>query len=354
MSNGLSGTVLWVDRRQLGSVLCLSDYMNNDDQLHKKRFTRPPTLGFAYCILSAIGYTMVNIVLRRLDELGTDPMWVICVKESVTVIVVGAWLLLRVVFGRRVSIQLKVIAMLVAVGIATQFLGNVNMQWSFGVVGLAITIPLSFGAMLICGALGGWFFLGERVSTRKALAIVVLVCGIALLSMGANTASGVVAALSTTKGPFWSGVAIAAVCLVGTVFGLLTIVIRRASLANVPIELILVTITGMGVVCLAPLCLARLGVKGLLATPPDVFGLMLLAGLLNLLSFLAIIKGLELTTVVYANIINSSQVAIAALAGVVVFGEPASSWLIFGMFATVLGIVLINKPVRRDETDFEM
>ena len=73
---------------------------------------------------------------------------------------------------------------------------------------------------------------------------------------------------------------------------------------------------------------------------------MLAAGTLNLIGFLGITKGLELTTVVRANLLNASQVAMAAVAGTLLFGEPFTRWLFAGVCLTIVGVVLIDRPNR--------
>ena len=82
----------------------------------------------------------------------------------------------------------------------------------------------------------------------------------------------------------------------------------------------------------------------MLQTPPEHFAWMYAAGFFNLLGFVAIIKGLQLTTVVHANVVNASQVALAAIAGILLFNEPRNPWLILGVGLTALGVVLIDRP----------
>ena len=57
------------------------------------------------------------------------------------------------------------------------------------------------------------------------------------------------------------------------------------------------------------------------------------------IGFLALIHGLQRITVLYANAVNASQVAIAAVAGMLIFGESANGWVVFGTLLTVLGIL---------------
>ena len=51
------------------------------------------------------------------------------------------------------------------------------------------------------------------------------------------------------------------------------------------------------------------------------------AGVFNLIGFLGLIYGLQRTTVVHANVVNASQVAMAAVAGMALFHEPPNPWL---------------------------
>jgi len=104
----------------------------------------------------------------------------------------------------------------------------------------------------------------------------------------------------------------------------------------------------MGVLTLGPLSLGMLGTERLLSTSPEEFGWMYAAGTLNLIAFLAITKGLELTTVVHANVLNASQVAMAAVAGMMIFDEPLTAWLIAGVSLTIVGVMMIDRPSNGD------
>jgi drug/metabolite transporter (DMT)-like permease len=70
---------------------------------------------------------------------------------------------------------------------------------------------------------------------------------------------------------------------------------------------------------------------------------MLLAGLCNTLAFLALTTSLSLTSVVYVNALNATQAALAALAGVVIFQEALSPWLVQGVVLTILGLVILTR-----------
>jgi drug/metabolite transporter (DMT)-like permease len=126
-------------------------------------------------------------------------------------------------------------------------------------------------------------------------------------------------------------------------FAALSTVVRFTASARVPVTTIVFVITGMGVLSLGSLSVGRLGVQTLLDTAPNQLAWMLAAGAFNLVAFLAITKGLQLTTVVRANVLNASQVAMAALAGMMLFQEPRNIWVVWGIALAIAGILLIGQ-----------
>jgi len=308
----------------------------------------PTVAGTICCVISALGYTASNICMRRLStpEFDCDPAWIIFNKELVTVVIVGPWLLARTVRRMPTWPSLRALAALVLVGLCVQLVANLGVQWALGIVGLAVTIPAIFGVMLTASAVLGRILLGERVSMRSAGAIALLIVALVLLGLSANAAGRSIAASGqTAPGPLLVALALAAGCMAGAVYAVLTITIRRAVTGSAHFTAVVFVITGMGVLSLGPISAGRLGIDTLAATPPDHFAWMLAAGTFNLIAFVAITKGLQLTTVVHANVLNASQVAMAAIAGLMIFDEPPNSWMILGVCLTVAGVMLIDRPV---------
>ena len=66
---------------------------------------------------------------------------------------------------------------LAAVGVTAQW-GNGLFQWSMGEVGLALTVPLCSGTMIIAACLLVCFWLHEGVTPRSALALALLITAI--------------------------------------------------------------------------------------------------------------------------------------------------------------------------------
>ncbi len=306
--------------------------------------------GVAFCLLSALGYTASNICMRQLAASEHDPFWAVCIRELVTAAVVGGWLLYRAARGRPTLPCGRSLILLLMVGLLIQVAGNVCVQWSLGVVGLAVTIPAMFGAMIVGGAAIGRVLLGERVSARSLVAVAMLLGSLALLGIGAEAAGRSIAeAKMISPRPLTIVLGVAAAGLAGAVYALLSAVLRRSVTGATPPTAAAFLVTGMGVVGLGPISVYRLGIDGLLGTPLEQFGLMIAAGVFNLIAFLSLIHGLQRTTVVHANAVNASQVAMAAVAGMLLFAEPPTVWLLLGVCLTIFGIVWIDRPAEAVE-----
>ncbi len=303
----------------------------------------PVIVGTAYCALAAVGYTAANICLRILA--GDAPLvWITCVKELVTVVVMGPWVVSRGWRGLPSLPATRSLLILAVAGLAVQLAGNLGLIWALGTVGLSVTIPVALGVSLAGSALLGRIFLSEAVSRRSAVAIGLLIASIALLKAGADQGEQLAAV-----GPLMVGLGVGVAALAGLSYASLTVVIRSTAAAAAPPQGIVFIVTGVGVVSLGPMSLWQLGPAGLLETPPDTLTLMLLAGGLNLIAFMGITKGLHLTTIVHANVISASQVALAAIAGILLFGEEPNVRLVLGVILTIIGMTLIERPTRGEE-----
>ena len=303
--------------------------------------TRIPWLGTACCLLSAACYSGANICLRQLAEIKADPAWVICLKETTAVVVLGPWILWQVCRGVRPSYHPRTLLVLVVTALAVQLIGNLGIQWAFGVVGLVISLPMVFGALLIGAVLIGAIVFRESLSMRSTVAVAAVIASVVLLSVGATERNG---ASANTGGLFLTSLAIAAAGLGGAVYAGMGAVLRYAASARMPVPVTVVVVTGTGTLSLGALCLIRLGPAEMLATDRTVLTWIIASGLCNVIAFSLIIKGLQLTTLAHANVLNASQVALGALAGVLLFHEPYNSWLLAGVTLTIIGIGLFGKP----------
>jgi drug/metabolite transporter (DMT)-like permease len=124
----------------------------------------------------------------------------------------------------------------------------------------------------------------------------------------------------------------------------MSVVVRRMATGAVPLPVIVFIVTGTALFTLGPLSLDRVGLTKMIETPLADLGVMLAAGVFNLLAFAALTYGLRLIHVIYANVINTSQVALCALAGVLLFSEPFNTPLACGVGLTITGTLLISIP----------
>lgn len=293
--------------------------------------------GTLFCLLAALLYTGTNMALRRLAEPGqaADRVLTLFIKETVTVLVVGPWMAWQLYRGRIRIPPLSHLLQIVGAGIPTQVVANLGLLWAFGVIGIAIAIPLSLATSLITAAWLGRFWLREPLSPRLFGAMALLVAGVVILHLGSDGIEGVL-----RSSPLKTAVAVGLCCLAGFIYGVLTVVIRQVTTAGTSGWFVLFLVTGAGTVTLGPYSFLTQGPMVLLGPKAEHWLWMIVAGVLNLMAFWALTKGLQETPVAKANLLTSSQAAMATLAGWLVFGETISLPVGAGILLTLMAIVL--------------
>ncbi|MGM0487119.1 MAG: hypothetical protein ACQESR_10205 [Planctomycetota bacterium] len=300
-----------------------------------------PWLGTLCCLLSAVGYTCANICRRQLAGMGADTAWVVCLQETTAVMLLGPWFLWRISRGSSLTCSRRSLLILILAALAVQLLGNLGIQWSFGIVGLVVSLPMVFSAMLIGGTVIGVVVFSESLHPRSMVAVGIVIVSIGLLSWGGAEESQ---PLTASVGLPITLLAIAAAGVGGITFATLGAALRHAAHARIPVPLTVIIVTGTGTVSLGLLCLVRMGPSEMLATESTVWMWGGAAGLCNVAAFAFITKGMKLTTLVHANVLNASQVAMGALAGIIVFQESWNPWLLAGIMLTITGIMLFGQP----------
>lgn len=292
-------------------------------------------------MLSAVTYAMTNILLRQLAT-DNDPLWITCMKAVPTFGVACALIAYRAWFhsltwpSRRALLAIVVSALFVQLG------GNVMWQWSLGVLGLALTVPVSFGTLITGSAVLGRACLGEPITGRSLVSMLLLIASIVVLAFDAEETSRYlpVASSSSSRGAVVA-LGVAAASTAGVAYALVAVVVRT-SIRQISIAMTLLLISGTGVVALGMASIARLGLSELWQTRPLDFLYMLLAGTFNAIGFFALGKSLRLVSVVHANVLNASQAAIAVVTGILLFHEPSSWALVAGVLLTILGLAIVR------------
>jgi len=298
--------------------------------------------GFIFACLAGLGYSTANIFLRMVSD--QDPAWVSCVKAIPTLVFVIPWLLLRYQKGHRATPSRRLVLLMMAVSIVGHLAGNVVFQWSLGIIGLALAVPVTTGSMILASAVLGWWLLKEQVSNRTIVAILILFAAIVLLSFGSDEATESVledpdAAARSLK---LATLSVLLVCGSGIGYALFGIVIRHCvqnGMSN-PMVLFISSTVGFIVLLIATFISADASVIS--NTSPEDLTYMLLAGVCNFQAFACLVVALRLLTVTSVNLLNSSQIAIAAIAGVVFFNEPITTPLVLGVMLTIAGVMTIG------------
>jgi drug/metabolite transporter, DME family len=314
------------------------------------RFWRDPLVFGTCCgLASALGYTAANACLTAVS--GFDAVWVSCVKAFPTVALFGPLLLYRLAQRtEKIPARSQWITLVVA-SLFCQVLGNVVFQWTLGIIGMALTVPLTLGTMILGGALLGRVILHEAITVRMAISTVVLITAVFVLSLGAGEASQAMARSIPPPSIWVTITGVAAACLSGVAYAVLGVAIRYAVTDRISIVLTMVTVTLTGLVALGAISLIRIGISGMLLTPIGDFWTMMLAGIFNAAAFLALTKSLQLIPLFYVNALNATQATMAAVAGVLLFAEPSSGALWIGVALTAAGLVLMQRRTRAGARD---
>lgn len=299
----------------------------------------PHLVGTLCGLASAAIYTASNSFLRAVSD--CDVVWVSAVKAMPTVVFMAPWLWLMIRRGEPLFRSWRVVGMVAAAGLGGQLVGNVSFQFALSKLGVALTVPLTLGGMIVSAAILSRLFLHEPITLRAAGALAVLLLAILVLSLGAEEAGAAVTAGSRQGPPIVLAVGAGGLC--GLAYSILNVVIRYGVVRGMPLATTLFIVSLTGITSLGAASWWRLGLDEILATPGDDLLIMVLAGVCNTVAFLALTRSLQLTSVVYVNALNATQAALAALAGVVLFAEALSPWLVVGVLLTVVGLVILTR-----------
>jgi drug/metabolite transporter (DMT)-like permease len=298
---------------------------------------KPPVgvlAGAVFGLSAAVLYTLSNIALRQ--SVTTDPFLVSAVKAAPTVVFLGPFVLWMRARGQPLATSTRMIPRFAAAALVAQFGGNAMFQIALGIIGLAATVPIVLGLLIIGGAVLGRWLLGEPVRPRTVVAIVTLITAVVILSRpGSETAE----TPSATSPSLWVGGLCAAVA--GTSYALFGTVLRQTLNGGMSAPATMLISGVIGTVTLWSVTFARIGLEPVGAITAGQWAVMSLAGVFNFTAFISLSLSLKALPVVAVNLINASQVAMAAVAGIVLFGEPITLPLVSGIALTVAGLLVL-------------
>ena len=144
---------------------------------------RPPVgsmMGVLLGFSAAVLYTMANIALRHCVEV--DPFLVAAVKAAPTVILLSPFLLWMLMRGEALATSRRLIPRFIIVSLIGQFVGNAAFQIALGTIGLAASVPITLGVLIVGGAILGRLLLREPVRLRTIVAMVMIMIAVVVLS----------------------------------------------------------------------------------------------------------------------------------------------------------------------------
>lgn len=300
--------------------------------------------GVCFGLIAAVTYTLANIALRQ--SVKVDPFLVAAVKAVPTVVFLTPFVIWMRLAGQRIATNLKMLPRFAVVALIGQFVGNAAFQVALGSIGLAATVPITLGVMIIGGAVLGRWMLGEPVRLRTVAAMITLILAVVILS---QPGTGEATRGATSELPSWVGALCAAAS--GGAYALFGTVMRRTLNGGLSAPATMLISGVVGTVSLWGVTLIRVSAESIMTIPLDAWAVMSLAGVFNFVAFVALAVALKALPVVAVNLINASQVAMAAVAGVVLFSEPVTLPLIAGITLTFAGLAILASRRRRPSRD---
>ena len=264
-------------------------------------------------------------------------------KALPTVVVATCLLARRASQGGVLFPSTRILPVLFISALVMQFGGNLGFQVALGHIGLAITVPLVFTFIICAGAVLGRMFLGDTISPRTYLSMAIMTVSIILLSWAAtlNASTPKVNAATVATGSIWLGIFVAVVS--GMSYGINGVVIRSIGRKTLPIESMLIVYSLTGAILLGTLGATMLGTERLLEVGVREWQMMLTAGVFNAVAFFSISHALKLINVTQVNLINASQNAMCAVGAVLMFAEPLSLPMVFGIVLSIVGLSAMDK-----------
>ena len=297
--------------------------------------------GWLWGLASAIGYTAANIFLRA--STSVDAAWVSAVKSVWIFLLLGPWLAVLAWRGTRVLPDRGALLGLILAGMIGQFGGNLAFQESLEHVGISIAVPVCLGTMIAASALVERIRGGEPLRRNVLAAIPIFLVAIVMLSIGrASQTDAVREATGSSQSAgieprvLWGCVEAG---LSGVAYSILGFAVRRATRSPIPVAVPMVVIGMVGTLGLGPIGWQRIGWEGVRAIEGWDWAMMSLAGVANAAAFLALSISLKSASVLTVHLINCSQVAMAAVAGLILFGERVDTLVSWGVALTVAGFL---------------
>lgn len=293
-------------------------------------------IGIGCGLFSAVFYTLSNIALRQ--SVSVDPFFVAAMKSAPTILILTPYLLTIKLSGRPIVASPHLVPRFMLVCLVGQIGGNVSFQYALKNIGLAASVPITLGSLLIGSALVGRWILGETVQKKTAIAMAILMTAVVLLTQsGEPAAEGV-----TGDALRWDRITGAIFAMVsGLSFAIFSSMMRLSMQQGLQSATAMWISGAVGTTALFTIFASTAGIGVLENLSSRLWTSIALAGVFNFVAFVAITTAIRVLPIVAVHLLNASQVAMAAIAGVVIFGEPMTVGLLSGIALTMAGLLVM-------------
>lgn len=268
--------------------------------------------------------------------------------------------------------------------IFAQFLGNVAFQKALELIGISTVVPITLGTIIVCGAILGVVILQESIGLRKLIAMFTLITAVVVLAIPSQdamdskspaeakrqrvaaqeggvatspnpndvsdpTSAAESAAVDATVSSNRAWQIILGSCwaiLSGLTYAYFGVAMRRSLRAGIGSATLMIISGVVGVVLLWGYSIIQLGLIQISEIHVRSWLWMSFAGLCNFIAFITLTASLKRLPLVAVNLINASQVALAATAGVILFSEPITVTLVIGLVLTLTGLMILARRTR--------
>lgn len=294
-------------------------------------------LGLLLAFASAIGYTGTNACLKLVSEY--DPAWVSAIKAVWLVLIFAPWVARLAAKNELKKATLKDWGLIVSSGLIGQFGGNLAFQQSLEYIGISVAIPVCLASMVGSSAIVGRLRYGEALHYWTVAGMVLMLAAVWYFTYG--TPSDASSENIENSREYWGG--LLAFCG-GLAYSTMGFFVRSAVKSGFQPAFPMLIIGLVGVFGLGGVGFSHIGITGIQAITGTAWLSMSAAGLLNAAAFLALTTALKSVSVLYANLVNVTQVAMAAAIGVIWMGEEPTVDKAIGWGLTISGFLLFSVP----------
>jgi len=331
-------------------------------------------------LVSMLLYTVSNASLRHLGDLGAPIEWCLTIKETVAVVLLAPWVLFRLVRGRYRFQSKRLFLILIVASLICQVIGAQNQLLSYAMVGLVIAVPTLQAGQLISTALIGKYALKDSISRSQWGAMGLLLVAVLLLSLGKSTDSVPDLAESGSKIRTLQGIgaAVLAALAYAVYFNALRYLLSRHRTlspnawesikihdwighdfathqtqehryAPFPVTLLMIVVTGVGVLYYGPLIFMTRGFEGFTDVPKECWFWVSLSGIANMTGFFFQVQALLLASAMKMSLIAAFQIVIFAFLGILFFGESMNLLIAIGVVFAIIGVFFSSQDVKPNE-----